>query len=518
MDVFCSMLWMMMVGLLGPVFRIKAELTGCSQPLGLMSGSVKDWQISASSVLSSSKEPGCQIRYARLYQLSGHAWCAGHKSAFEWIQIDLGVAAKVTGIMTQGRGDGKQWVTSYFLSHSSDAFHWKYCTDSYGTRKVFVGNIDSHTIQQNYLDHPIKTRFLRLHILEWNEHPSMRVEILGCQECNQIISLPPQAKMSASSWRPWNKQKTCNPDDGHIYSQSGWCARKNDANQWLEVDLGPPTVVTGLVTKGRGDSKRKQWVASFLVSYSNDSNMWYFYKEDNYLNPKVKEFGGNMDKNTERHHYLNHPFVSRFVRIHPTSWHGRVSLRLGVIGCRHTGECGPGFFRIHECTECVENLAYQKETWVNDKRHAWVGWKYGHSSFAVDGEADNQLQKCAILDNYYVEYPIWMVDLGRKRTIRGVVIVTWQGKGQDRATPYRDYVYKLDKLTVYVEDRPRLESIITGSKCGSVSRMNGAVFRKKILIDCPANMNGRYVYVKATGVPNRWSRLYSAVLCEVLIY
>jgi len=32
-----------------------------------------------------------------------------------------------------------------------------------------------------------------------------------------------------------------------------------------------------------------------------------------------------------------------------------------------------------------------------------------------------------VLDNFYVETPVWMVDLGKKVTVSGVVIVTWPG-------------------------------------------------------------------------------------------
>lgn len=78
----------------------------------------------------------------------------------------------------------------------------------------------------------------------------------------------------------------------------------------------------------------------------------------------------------------------------------------------------------------VENLAYKRDTWVNDKRHSWMGWKDGHSSYAVDGDEDTHLRRCAILDNYYVDYPVWMVDLGDRKTVRGVVIITWQGRGE----------------------------------------------------------------------------------------
>jgi len=31
-------------------------------------------------------------------------------------------------------------------------------------------------------------------------------------------------------------------------------------------------------------------------------------------------------------------------------------------------------------------------------------------------------------------------------------------------------------------------------------------------------MRGRYVYVEAWGVENRWTRLFGAVLCEVMVY
>ena len=37
---------------------------------------------------------------------------------------------------------------------------------------------------------------------------------------------------------------------------------------------------------------------------------------------------------------------------------------------------------------------------------------------------------CTILDNFYVEKPIWMVDLGEKTKISGLIVITWQGQGQ----------------------------------------------------------------------------------------
>ena len=43
---------------------------------------------------------------------------------------------QITGVMTQGRGDGEEWVTSFMVSYSMDAFHWQYVTDLYSNQRV----------------------------------------------------------------------------------------------------------------------------------------------------------------------------------------------------------------------------------------------------------------------------------------------------------------------------------------------------------------------------------------------
>jgi len=70
---------------------------GCmrSVPLGMTDGRIQDWQISASSTTPADWDPGCHERFARLYEDRRRAWCAKYKAPSEWLQIDLGVAAKV---------------------------------------------------------------------------------------------------------------------------------------------------------------------------------------------------------------------------------------------------------------------------------------------------------------------------------------------------------------------------------------------------------------------------------------
>ncbi len=43
---------------------------------------------------------------------------------------------QVSGVVTQGRGEVEEWVTSYMISYSLDAFKWEFARDIYGNKKV----------------------------------------------------------------------------------------------------------------------------------------------------------------------------------------------------------------------------------------------------------------------------------------------------------------------------------------------------------------------------------------------
>ena len=47
--------------------------------------------------------------------------------------------------------------------------------------QVFEGNVDSYAVKHLYLDKPVVARFIKFHTVHWHKHPSMRVEIIGCQ-------------------------------------------------------------------------------------------------------------------------------------------------------------------------------------------------------------------------------------------------------------------------------------------------------------------------------------------------
>ena len=56
-----------------------------------------------------------------------------------------------------------------------------------------------------------------------------------------------------------------------------WCAAKRAVNEWVLVDLGVASEVSGIVTQGRGDIP--EWVTHFMVSYSLDAYKWEFARD-----------------------------------------------------------------------------------------------------------------------------------------------------------------------------------------------------------------------------------------------
>lgn len=534
---------------------------GCDDngPLGMASGVIEDWQIASSSSYPQEWDAGCHERYARLYRENGLGWCAKYKSSSEWLRIDLGVPATVTGVLLQGRGDGAEWVTSYLLSYSLDGHHWTYAADQHGKTRAFPGNKDSHSIQHSYLDSPVYARFIKIHTHTWNKHPSMRVELLGCQVARQYLGLPPYGKLSASSAQPFRRFSSCQPDDGHILSNKAWCAKDDNAEPWLQLDIGPPTLVTGVVTKGRGDTGRKQWVTRYRLSYTNDSeSQWHVYKDEVNLEQKYMpqyykengshiyaalpnvvaadgalEFGGNVDKDTPRYHYLTVPIVARFLRFHVVGFHQAPSMRVGILGRPHTGPCGPGFTRVNAESPCVENIAFKKVTWLNNRRHmkrhlGKDGVEPDLQAYdklaakAVDGVADGGIKACTILDNYYDDEPQLTIDLGGRRSVAGVIMLTWQEDSKEAREAYDgDYALTLDSLSVYTSltsavEQPEL--LAEEELCGRVTNENNGLLQRRLHVPCASRAQARYLRIQAHGRADRWSRWFAAVLCEVMVY
>ena len=113
---------------------------------------------------------------------------------------------------------------------------------------------------------------------------SSRLTVLCFSECADALGMETRAiadgKISAST--QWDSNHAAKQARLHFPGASGiagsWSSRHNDANQWLQIDLGIQNAkVTGLASQGRADAD--QWVIKYKLQYSHDGVNFYYYRE-----------------------------------------------------------------------------------------------------------------------------------------------------------------------------------------------------------------------------------------------
>ncbi|CAH3186775.1 unnamed protein product, partial [Porites lobata] len=120
---------------------------------------------------------------------------------------------------------------------------------------------------------------------------------------------------------------------GRLNLKGSWSAYANDAEQWLQIDLGSnPVTVTRVATQG--SNLKSQWVINYTLNYSDDGLNFQLYKQQGQSEHKV--FVGNTDDNTIVYNELNGSIVARYTRFQPTAWHNHISMRVELYGCKGT--------------------------------------------------------------------------------------------------------------------------------------------------------------------------------------
>lgn len=143
-----------------------------------------------------------------------------------------------------------------------------------------------------------------------------------------IQNLPDRAFTASSFWG--NDLAGHGPPNARMGSTatfSNWSAALNDQNQWLQVDLGAPSVVRAVGTKGRSRNY-DQWVTSYRLSTSLDGVKWHMYQQGGV----DVTFRGNSDRETEVRHTLPSEVTARYLRFHPVTWHGHITMRVEAYG------------------------------------------------------------------------------------------------------------------------------------------------------------------------------------------
>ena len=100
---------------------------GCQEAVGMETGALPDWQISASSFFSANHLASQgRLNFVPDGDKAG-GWSAAINDANQWLQVDLvTIFGKLIGVATQGSSDGDQWVAIYSLQYGNDGENFEY--------------------------------------------------------------------------------------------------------------------------------------------------------------------------------------------------------------------------------------------------------------------------------------------------------------------------------------------------------------------------------------------------------
>ncbi|XP_051564741.1 neuropilin-2b isoform X2 [Myxocyprinus asiaticus] len=316
----------------------------CSNAFGMESSKISDDQISASSSFYDGR---WSPRQARL-NFDDNAWTPNEDSNKEYIQVDLHFLKVLTGIATQGAVSKEThksyFVTTFKLEVSTNGEDWMIYR--FGkNHKVFHANVDPSEVVLNRVPQPVLARFVRIRPQTWKNGIALRFELYGCQitdaPCSEmqgmLSGLLPDSQISASSMRDIHGATGA---ARLVASRSGWFPSPTQpvaGEEWLQVDLGVPKTVRGIITQGaRGvdgstSAENRAFVRKYRLSHSLNGKDWSYIIDPKTSLPKL--FEGNTHYDTPEIRRFDE-IVAQFIRVYPERWSpAGIGMRLEILGC-----------------------------------------------------------------------------------------------------------------------------------------------------------------------------------------
>ncbi|XP_067118994.1 neurexin-4 isoform X3 [Centruroides vittatus] len=73
-----------------------------------------------------------------------------------------------------------------------------------------------------------------------------------------------------------------------------------------------------------------EFVTEYIIMYTNDGDNWQTYSA---VDGSPELFKGNTDGDSVHTNYFDIPIIARWIRINPTRWRDRISMRIELYGC-----------------------------------------------------------------------------------------------------------------------------------------------------------------------------------------
>ncbi|KFQ45995.1 Coagulation factor VIII [Nestor notabilis] len=103
------------------------------------------------------------------------------------------------------------------------------------------------------------------------------------------------------------------------------------SNAWIQVDLLRLMIIHGIKTQGARQKFSSLYISQFVVFYSFDGQRWKKYKGNTTSSQML--FFANVDATGVKENRFNPPIIARYIRINPTHYSIRTTMRMELIGC-----------------------------------------------------------------------------------------------------------------------------------------------------------------------------------------
>ncbi|KAK2839559.1 hypothetical protein Q5P01_013299 [Channa striata] len=368
-----------------------SETFHCSNAFGLESGKITDDQITASSSFYDGR---WQARQARL-NYNDNAWTPSEDSNREYIQVDLHTLKVLTGIATQGaiskETQKTYYVNTFKLEVSTNGEDWMVYRHG-KNHKVFHANTDPTEVVLNRIPQPVLARFVRIRPQSWKNGIALRFELYGCQitdaPCSELqgmlSGLLPESQISASSMRDIHGSMGA---ARLVASRSGWFPNPTQpvaGEEWLQVDLGVPKTVRGIITQGaRGlegssSAENRAFVRKYKLAHSLTGKDWTYIIDSKTGIAKI--FEGNSHYDTPEVRRFDE-IVAQYVRVYPERWSpAGIGMRMEVLGCdlpeatTVPDTVTPTMFRVEKTTTAMRPATVPSLSAVCDFEQSLCGW------------------------------------------------------------------------------------------------------------------------------------------------
>jgi len=251
---------------------------------------------------------------------SVQGWSAQNNAVGEWYQLDNGVVGKIAGVAIKGRTAHDQWVKTFKVQSKGATGTWA----DVESGKVYTGNTDMTTQVDVTFTAPVEARYIRIYPQTWNNHMSMRADIVAgktrTDKIPTIVDVPYSGHKSSANFA--DDAIGTSHGAGRLDSTRAWSAKTNAIGQWYELDNGSATDISGVVIKGR--PLHSQYVTSFKAQYKDSAGAWKDV-DSGYI------FEGSQDKDSQANVFFKAPINTSAIRIYPQTWNNHMSMRAGLM-------------------------------------------------------------------------------------------------------------------------------------------------------------------------------------------